>query len=231
MKMEDQVKNIQDPDKLNNLPEISIDSPANPDQKKGKGKKKNKKKAILSKKSVALGEFDARGVQTLFRTMSRNHYNLLRMVDAKASIVLTINSIIISLLMGVMYIAPDAQKEIMIIGFRILTISCMLSMIFATMSMLPHKYLGKKFNDSTYKGSLYAGNFTGTSHAEFKKEFERIIATGYSVYNEMIDDLYFLGTVIQKKQKMIIFSVFIFITGLIASIIFNISIGLKLFGS
>ena len=41
--------------------------------------------------------YDSRGVQTLFRTLSRNHYHLLRMVDNKAGIILTMNSIIIFL--------------------------------------------------------------------------------------------------------------------------------------
>ena len=38
-------------------------------------------------------KFDAKTVDTLFRTISRNHYNLLRMIDNKASIILTVNSI------------------------------------------------------------------------------------------------------------------------------------------
>ena len=49
-------------------------------------------------------KYDARGVQTLFKTLSRNHYNLLKMVDNKARIVLTVNSIITSLLLGIRFI-------------------------------------------------------------------------------------------------------------------------------
>jgi len=49
-------------------------------------------------KSDKLDKFDARGSQTLFRTLSRNHYNLIKMIDNKASILLTINSIIISII-------------------------------------------------------------------------------------------------------------------------------------
>ena len=43
-------------------------------------------------KQEKLERYDARGVQTLFKTLSRNHYNLLKMVDNKARIVLTVNS-------------------------------------------------------------------------------------------------------------------------------------------
>ena len=54
---------------------------------------------------------DARRIDTLFRTVSRNHYTLLRMVDNKASIILTVNSILISLLFGATQLAPDGEIE------------------------------------------------------------------------------------------------------------------------
>ena len=63
-------------------------------------------------KSKQNDKLDAKGMDTLFRTISRNHYNLLRMVDNKASIVLTVNSILISididiLLSGVYGFCPN----------------------------------------------------------------------------------------------------------------------------
>ena len=77
------------------------------------GKKSKKKKSLdFDKEKAKLDFFDPRGVQTLFRTLSRNHYNLLRMVDNKASIILTVNSIIISLLFGAAYLAPEADRAI-----------------------------------------------------------------------------------------------------------------------
>lgn len=171
--------------------------------------------------------FDPRGTQTLFRTLSRNHYNLLKMVDNKASIILTINSIIISLIMGAMYVAPETEKMAIMTGAKILRIFSMLSMIFAVISMLPHRYLGKKFKDSGYKGTLYADNFATKSIEDFRKEFERIMSSGEQVYDEMINDLYFLGVVISRKQRMIWFSTIIFLIGLIATAIVSIGQGLN----
>ena len=67
----------------------------------------------------------------------------------------------------------------------------MLSMIFAITSMLPHRYFGKSYRKSGYKGTLYAENFSNQSLSEFKKEFDRIMNTGKAVYDELITDLYF----------------------------------------
>lgn len=185
--------------------------------------KKKKKKNVdltIDKERAKLEKFDPRGVQTLFRTLSRNHYNLLRMIDNKSSIILTINSILISLFMGILYLAPIAQKELILFGFRVIMIFIMLSMIFALLSMLPHRYIGKMFRDSGYKGTLYAGNFSKFSLEEFQEEFARILRNGHSVYDEMIKDLYFLGKSIALKQKLLHISFVLFMTGLLFMIIY-----------
>lgn len=172
------------------------------------------------KRIEKLGKFDSRGVQTLFRTLSRNHYNLLRMVDNKARIVLTVNSIITSLLIGIQVLNVDGVAVKENYGIRILVISGLLSMIMALISMLPHKYLGKSYRESNYRGTLYAGNFYNHSLDEFRKEFERIMVDGQSLYDEMINDLYFLGKTIVTKQRLLMFSVMIFLIGLMAAVIY-----------
>lgn len=169
-----------------------------------------------------LQKYDARGVQTLFRTLSKNHYNLLKMVDNKARIILTVNSIITSLLFGIHYIDTSNSTLTINTGTKILVISSMLSMVFALFSMLPHRYLGRSFKRSGYKGTLYADSFSKQSLIEFKREFERIMNSGNSIYNELINDLYFLGIVISKKQRLLLYSVFVFLTGLITTIIYTL---------
>ena len=167
-------------------------------------------------------KYDSRGVQTLFRTVSRNHYNLLKMVDNKSRIVLTVNSIITSLLFGVQFINFQTQEIKINIAIKILVISSMLSMIFALIGMLPNHYFGNIFKKSGYKGTLYAESFSTHTLDEFKKEFERIMDSGQNIYNEMINDLYFLGKSIALKQRLLTISVIIFLTGLILTILYTL---------
>lgn len=185
-----------------------------------------KKTNSLDKVDLRKGKrhkYDARGVQTLFKTLSRNHYNLLKMVDNKARIVLTVNSIITSLLLGIRFFDAGTRMVNINTGTKILVISSMLSMIFALICMLPHRYFGKKYRKSGYKGTLYAENFSSLSLNEFKQEFERIMVSGQNVYDEMIIDLYFLGKIISIKQKLVTISVGIFLLGLIVTIIYTLS--------
>ena len=106
----------------------------------------------------------------------------------------------------------------------------MLSMMFALISMLPHKYFGRMYRRSDYRGSLYAANFAKHSLEEFQEEFDRIMTSGKSIYDEMIKDLYFLGVTINGKQTILIISFLFFLIGLIASISYNVSNGLRLLG-
>ena len=196
-------------------PTIQVHTPA-------KRRKKNKNKETLKK-------YDARGVQTLFRTMSRNHYSLLQMVDNESRIILTINSIVVSILMWVLFVVPESDKLILETGTKILINFSVLSMVLALFGMLPHKYIGQLFKRSEYKGSLYAGNYTNLSLEEFQLEFARIMDNGQSLYDEMIKDLYFLGVAIARKQRLLVYSVAVFLVGLVVSVVYSTMQGFMLF--
>ena len=192
-------------------------------------KNEKNKSADSDLKSEKLKKYDARGVQTLFRSLSGNHYNLLKMIDNKARIMLTVNSIISSLLMGALFIAPDTHAINMGPGTRILIICCMLSMVFAILSMLPHRYFGKNYKKSGYKGTLYAQSFSKQTLEEFRGEFNRIMKRGQNIYDEMIDDLYFLGRIIAKKQRLLLWSSAIFLAGIITTIVYSLLTGVVSF--
>lgn len=175
----------------------------------------------ISEIDKKLKKFDSRGLQTLFRTLSRNHYNLLKMVDNKAGIIITMNSVIISLLMGVLYIGISTQQNgTMEVGqIKIFISSCILSMTLAVISMLPYRYMGKRFRRSQYKGTLYAQNFSKMSLDDFRSNMYKVMDSGMSLYDEMIDDLYFLGQFISYKQHLVLASFIVFLIGLLATFI------------
>ncbi len=165
-------------------------------------------------------KIDGRGIQTLFRTLSRNHYNLLKMVDNKAGILITINSVIISLLMGVLFIGATTDKgTIEVNQIKFFIVSCVLSMTIAVISMLPYRYMGKQFKNSGYKGTLYAQNFSKMKLVDFRSSLYVIMDSGYNLYDEMINDLYFLGRYITYKQHLVMVSFLVFIVGMIGTLI------------
>ena len=167
-------------------------------------------------KTDKLEKFDARGLQTLFRTLSRNHYNLIKMIDNKASILLTINSIIISIILGAAYMVNNANIDHISSHAIIIFRFSIISMVIALLAMLPHKYRNPQ--KSGHKGSLYAGNYSKMSIEEYRDEMKRIMANGHNIYNEMIDDLYYLGKAINIKHKLLLASFIVFIAGLLMAV-------------
>jgi hypothetical protein len=168
-------------------------------------------------KKGKLEKLDQRGLQTLFRTLSRNHYNLIKMIDNKARILLTMNSIIISVLLGASFMDASANPEVINYSSKIIFRFSVLSMLFALISMLPHKYRNKEIREIGSRGILYAGNYSNLSIEEYRKEMHRVMQTGNNIYNEMIDDLYFLGKAINIKHRLLMISFAVFIFGLVTA--------------
>ncbi|MBT8220158.1 MAG: hypothetical protein KJP00_10045 [Bacteroidia bacterium] len=191
-------------------------------KKEQKESKKNKSTDPVQERKERLASFDRRGIQTLFRTLSRNHYHLLRMIDAKARIILFINSIIISLLKGAIFFAPEAGAVAASLGSSILVNCCMISMVFAAISMLPHRYFSRQLRGSGYRGSLYAANIAQQNLDEFREEIYRIMTSGQLLYDEMIKDIFFLSKAIKSKQQLLIFAFGIFLIGILATLTYSL---------
>lgn len=157
----------------------------------------DKKKKIKKDKSA---------IQTLFRTASKNHYTLIQTNDRKASIILTINSILLSLMLGSIYLMPTFERQSINLITNVTIYSCLLSMIFALLSILPHKY-GKQ------KSLIYAGAAPDMTKENFREQFNLLIMNGRTIYDTMIDDLYEIGKCIRHKQFLVRCAVAVIIIG------------------
>lgn len=164
---------------------------------------------------------DDRGIQTLFRTTSRNHYTLNQMMDRKANIMISINAILLSLIISRTIGGLDTfcihNSPILV-----LLLFSMTSMIFAVLAITPFKTQGT-FTESEIrekKGNLlYYGNFHSMNLRDFEWGMLEMLSDGDFLYSTMIRDLYFLGETLHKKSRMIRLSLGLFILGVIISTI------------
>ncbi len=166
---------------------------------------------------------DDRGIQTMFRTTSRNHYTLNQMVDRKASIMITINSIILSLVIGGVIGKTELRQNFAeVLPIAILTITNITSIVFAILAITPTQTHGTFTEEEirNKKGNLlYFGNFHGMHPRDFEWGMLQLLNDGNYLYESMIRDLYYLGNTIRRKHKLIRFSLIIFISGLVAATI------------
>ena len=169
---------------------------------------------------------DDRGIQTLLRTTLRNHYTLNQMIDRKANIMITVNSIILSLLLGGI-ISDPIEDLYRTASLLLLTLTCVASIFFAILSIRPNKTQGDFTEEEIRdrKGNLlYFGNFHNMHIRDFEWAFMQMINNGEHLYEAMIRDYYYLGVTLSKKYTHLRKSLNIFLFGFIGAVVLNLVI-------
>ncbi|WP_336069730.1 Pycsar system effector family protein [Mesoflavibacter sp. CH_XMU1404-2] len=164
---------------------------------------------------------DDRGIQTLFRNTSRNHYTLNKMVDGKARIMITINSIILSLILGGI-IGKSSNEVVLNIPSIIFAVTNLISIAFAIISITPNKTQGNFTEEDirSKKGNLlYFGNFHNMHYRDFEWAFLQLLQDKDYLYTSMIKDFYYQGQILQVKNKLIRISLYTFLLGLVVAIV------------
>ena len=174
----------------------------------------------LKKGLIKIKGRDDRGIQTLFRTTSKNHYTLNQMVDGKASIMITVNSILLSLALGGVLGKFDEGFPNSI-PTLVFSISNVISIIFAILSITPNRTQGNFTEDEirSKKGNLlFYGNFFNMHYRDFEWAFLQILQDKDYLYSSMIRDYYYQAQVLNKKSASIRVSLFTFLFGIAATI-------------
>jgi predicted metal-dependent HD superfamily phosphohydrolase len=190
--------------------------------KKKKGKKKKKtgirsNTGIVKIKEMSLG----RGVETMYRATYRTHVNLSAMADNKANIMLSINAIIISIVVSTL--VPQLEdKPLLLVPTLLLLGTCMLTIVYATLSTRPKVTEGKfTREDIEEKRSnlLFFGNFYNMEIDDFHWGMTEMIKDEDFLYSSMTRDLYWLGKVLAGKYRLLSICYNVFMYGLIASVV------------
>ncbi|MBO9699017.1 MAG: metal-dependent phosphohydrolase [Sporocytophaga sp.] len=191
-------------------------------------KEKEEKKKLKGEKS----NVPKRGIETMFRSVYRNHINLSSIADNKANMMISINTIIISLMLTVVgakfsFFGTSLKENPALIFPAITLIATSLgSVIFAIQSAKPKVTnrieRGDAKNDK--HNLLFFGNFTHLSLPEFEVSIMEVMKEDVLLYSNMINDLYYLGLVLQKKYKLLRYSYTFFMVGLIVTVLVFISI-------
>lgn len=160
---------------------------------------------------------DDRGIQTLFRNTSRNHYTLNQMVDGKASIMITVNSIILSLVLGGSIGKIYQEQMVDYIPFIVLGAVNIVSIILAVLAITPIKTQGDFTEDEVRNKQgnlLYFGNFHNMRYRDFEWGFLQMLSDRDYLYSSMIRDLYYQGRSLDRKYRLIRVSLYVFFIGL-----------------
>lgn len=188
----------------------------------GEEKQKDKKKSLAKKNKKDVEHLSiGRGVQTMYRTTYNTHNNLSALADHKANLMLSINTIMISIVFSMLAPQLTSAPQLILPTVVLLTV-CMTSIIFATLSTRPKVTTGEvTLDDIRNKRSnlLFFGNFYNMKLEDFQWGMMEMIKNSDFQYSSMTRDLYYLGKVLAQKYRYLTFCYNIFMFGMILSVI------------
>jgi len=148
-------------------------------------------------------------VDTLLRTVQQHHVQLSVMADTKASILITVSSIVATIALS------RANEARLRPALLTLAAACLVALILAIVAVLPT--FSKKRGS---RNLLFFGHFSSMSEDEFLHAVEQIVATDDLLYEAAARDIYGLGKYLhQKKYRYLRFAYMALIAGLLLAML------------
>lgn len=186
------------------------------------GQEKNREKKIEKEKvKNNKDKKPVRGIETMFRTLSANHLELSAIADNKANIMITVNSIILSIIVSVLGRKLEEYPNFMI-PTLILTIACLGTIVFAVLATRPNVTSGVFTKEDVHNkrtNLLFFGNFHQMNLDDYEWGMKEMMKDSEYLYGSMIRDNFFLGKVLGKKYKLLRIAYTIFMFGLVVAIL------------
>jgi predicted metal-dependent HD superfamily phosphohydrolase len=192
---------------------------------KNKDKKETdteKQKAEDLKKKKEKESQSERAIQTVFRIVAQSQNNLSQMADTKANIMISVNSIILSIVIGTVFRDLATTDTNLQIPIAILVAVCVTAIVFSILATRPTITSGTfTKEDITNKKTnlLFFGNFHKMGLTDYNWAMQELLSDKNYLYGSMIKDTYFLGIVLAKKYKYLRIAYNIFMFGLIIAIL------------
>ena len=157
----------------------------------------------------------------MYRTTYNTHNNLSALADHKANLMLSINTIMISITLSAL--VPNLSKSPMLVYPTVFLLCVSLTaIVFATLSTRPKVTTGEVTLDdirSKRSNLLFFGNFYNMKLEDFQWGMMEMIKDTDFQYSSMTRDLYFLGKVLAQKYKYLTLCYNVFMYGMIVAVV------------
>jgi hypothetical protein len=162
-----------------------------------------------------------RGIETMFRISSNNHQRLSDMADNKSQIIITVNSIIISVVVSLLLRKLDSNDYLTIPAMMLLVVSlvAIVLSILAARPNIPQGTFTQNDIEEKKVNLLFFGNFYRMSLETYTAGMLKVMEDRDFLYGTLIRDLYSQGIVLGRKYKLLRASYNVFMYGLIVSVV------------
>jgi hypothetical protein len=160
------------------------------------------------------------GVQTMFKNSSSNHQRLSMMADNKAFIMITVNSIIISVAIG-LFIGKFVQIPHIIwptILLVLVNIAAIIYSVLATRPNIPSGTFTREQVDNKTVNLLFFGSYYKMTLPEYEYGIRQMMDDSEFLYGSLIKDIYWQGRTLGRKFRLLRISYDIFMYGIALSV-------------
>lgn len=162
-------------------------------------------------------EKSGRSAETMFKSMLTNLVRLSNMADQKASLMISVNSIMISVIVTFL-VAKIELNPSLTYPTIFLLIVCLLTIIFSIITTRP-SYRSSEKVDLTKLDPLFFGHINALSLEDYKAEVKSIISNDEEVHDRIITNIHAQGKVMARKFKYLKIAYTIFMVGLPLAIV------------
>ena len=170
------------------------------------------------KKDPGVGS--SRGIETMFRTNYRVHQDMVGIADAKANIMISVNGLIISIILGTVVPGLGASQTLRIpTGF--LLVGCLIALVYAVMAATPRVSNIPITLDKIARNEaniLFFGHFVKLSPSDYQQGMRDLMESQDLLYFNMVRDLYGLGLILDRKFRLLRISYTVFMFALVLGV-------------
>lgn len=180
--------------------------------------KKNKTDHLSSPKKEKV-EKPSKGVETMFRIASGNNQRMSDMADKKAQILITVNSIILSIIFSQLIRKLDESSYLTIPTYMILAVN-IFTIFFSLLATRPNLSSGKftqKDLEEKKVNLIFFGNYYNMPFDNYHKAMISVMEDDHYLYQTLIKDIYIQGIVLSKKYRRLRISYNVFMFGILTS--------------
>lgn len=168
----------------------------------------------LKKKLSKVEPRSERGAETLFRLVSKNQYTLNAMIDRKSNILISINALILSIILGTVLTQLDKDPHL-IYPTIIILMTNLISISYAVFATRPElKHGGREAGNV-----MFYGNFNDMEEVQYTEKITNLMYQGDELYKVIAKDTFHLGKTINRKFKLLRKSFHVFLLGIILAVL------------
>ena len=167
----------------------------------------------------------SRTIDTMLRTTMSSHVHMTMLADRKAALMVSINSIIISIMVSFLVNQFGTYPKLLLPTLLMAAVS-LLTITFALLSTKPNtrrKKVADALAEPAKTDLLFFGDYLSLSPDEYRQQMKQLIRDDEKLYESMVDNIYIQGKVIGRKFRLLKIAYNIFMFGFPVVVLFYIA--------